>query len=67
MISATTWLAGVASRARPVARAAEVVDHDLRPFAREEERMGAADAAARARDDGDLAVEKTHGTLRAAL
>jgi hypothetical protein len=43
-----------------VPRAAQVIDEDLRPFAREEHGMGAPDAAARTRNDSDLAIEKTH-------
>ena len=48
------------ARPGPVPRSAQVVDHDLRPFAREQERVRAADAAARARDDRHLPVEKSH-------
>ena len=39
---------------------AEVVDHDLRALAREQQRLGAADAATCAGDDRDLAVEESH-------
>ena len=42
------------------AGAAEVVDDDLRALAREQQRLGAPDAAARARHDRDLAVEESH-------
>ena len=41
-------------------RAAEVVHDDLRALLREEQRLGAPDAAAGAGDHGDLAVEETH-------
>ena len=41
--------------------AAEVVDDDRGALAREQQRVAAADAAARAGDDRDLAVEQTHG------
>ncbi len=44
-------------RSRAVARAAEIVDDDLRPARREREGMRAAKAVAGAGDDGDLAVE----------
>ena len=40
-----------------VARAAEVIDHDRRAFAREQLCVGLTEPAARTGDDGDLAVE----------
>jgi hypothetical protein len=40
--------------------AAEVVDHDLGPFLREEQRVFPAEAAPRAGDDGHPAVQCTH-------
>ena len=43
--------------ARAVERAAQIVDHDLRAAPRELERVAAAQAAAGAGDDDDLAVE----------
>src|SRR5207237_480477 len=45
--------------------AAEIVDHDLGAFAREEQGVLAADAAARAGDDRDFSVEKCHARLLA--
>ena len=45
------------------ARSTEVVDHDLRAFAREQERLGTADTPAGPGDDRDLAVEQTHRRL----
>ena len=46
-----------------VGAAAEVVDDDRRAFGREQQRVTAADAAPRAGDDRDLAVEQTHDDL----
>ena len=43
-----------------VGAAAEVVDHDARTLARQEQRLLAPDAAPGTRDDRDLAVEPTH-------
>jgi len=45
-------------RPRAVEVRAEVVHHDLRAVFREEQRLLAADASARAGDDRDLAVEQ---------
>ena len=45
------------------ARTAEVVHDDLRALAREEQRLGAPDAASRAGDDRDLAVEESHRSV----
>ena len=46
---------------RAVESAAEVVDDDLGPFGREEQRVLAADAATGSGDDGDATVKCTHG------
>ena len=46
--------------ARATHVAAEVVHDDRRALVREQERVGATDAAPRAGDDRDLAVEATH-------
>ena len=53
---------GVLRRALAAHRAAEVVDHDLGAVAGQLHGVPAADAVARAGDDGDLAVEKAHGS-----
>ena len=47
--------------ARAVGVATEVVHDDLRALSREEQRVLAADAATRARDDGDASIESAHG------
>src|SRR5439155_7248217 len=49
--------------AAAVAIAAEIVHHDLGALAGEEQRVLAADAAARPGDDRDLALEQTHADL----
>ena len=59
-ISSTTSCAGPGSAPRAVARDAEVVDDDLRAFARERERVLAADPAPRAGDD-DHTPSAQHG------
>ena len=60
-ISSTTSPAGPVEPPRPVELGAEVVDDDLRPLAGELQRVRAADAAARARDDHHPSVaDPTH-------
>ena len=54
-------LGGRAVVARAVDGAAEVVDDDLGALGGEQQRVLAADAAARAGDDGDASVECSHG------
>ena len=49
---------GIGVGAASVDVAADVVDDDLGALARERERDAATDAAARAGDDGDLALEQ---------
>ena len=49
---------GTLTRGRP----AQVVHHDLGALGRQQQRLGATDAAARARDDRDLAVEQPHAS-----
>ena len=57
LISSTTSSAGAALGARAVGGAAGIVDHDLGAFRGAQQRDLAADAAARAGDDDDFAVE----------
>ena len=63
LISSTTAWAAVRAAAGAVDRAAEVVHDDQRAAPGQLERVGAAEAAARAGDDRDLAVESeiSHG------
>ena len=64
LISSTTCCAGPASPPEPSSARADVVDHDLRALLRHQHRDGAADAAARAGDDGDFAFDDAwHVTL----
>ena len=57
LISVTTFSAAAEVAAGAVHRAAQIVDHHLGAAPGEIERMRAPQAAARAGDDGDLAVE----------
>ena len=57
LISATTASAAGGVAAGAVDRAAQIVDHDLGAALGEFQRVGAAQPAACAGDDGDLAVE----------
>jgi len=54
----------LAAAALARAVAAEVVDDDLGALFREQQRVGAADAAARSSDDRYLPVEESHGRER---
>ena len=56
-------LGGPGIGARSVGGAAEIVDDDGGALTGEQQRLGAADASTRARDDGDLPVEPTHVCL----
>ena len=63
LISSTTCCGRRDVGAGAVVGAAEVVDDDLRAFAGEQQRVLAADAAARAGDDCDPAVKRSHAVL----
>ena len=57
-------LQGRVRMARAVARAAQVVDHDFRPAPRQLDRIGPAEAAAGAGDNGDFVLERNgHGEI----
>jgi len=64
LISLTTSWAGAGVAAGAVERHADVVDDNLGAFFRQQERDGAADAAARAGNDGDFVLDDTgHSAL----